>query len=203
MSPRAGPGRVRRFAREECATLSVETVIVFPFLLWALAAVHVFWDGYRTSASSLKATYTVSDLISRERTPLDQEYLDGMRGLFDTLAGGGRAGGARRDGPTSLRVSVARERIDSQTELASGEIEYQTTLVLDWSHVAGAGLDAAATIEELEPHIPRLAPGDQLLIVETETPWSPLLEVGLTAWSMPNVAVTRHRFGQRFCWERC
>ena len=183
--------------------LSAETVIVFPFLLWTLAAVHVFWDGYRASTAALKATYTISDLMSRKDSVLDQGTLDGMRSLLDTLAAGGRVGGAARDGPAALRVSVVRERIDSQTELADGTVQYETTLVVDWSHVSGADVAAVASLEEIEAHVPELAPGDQLLVAETLVPWSPLFGVGLADWRMENVAITRHRFGQRFCWRSC
>lgn len=195
--------RAAAFARDERGTISVETVILVPLLLWVLAAVHVFWDGYRTSTDAVRSTFTLSDLMSRDDEPLDQVGLDGMRALLDALAGGGRAGGSLRDGPSSLRVSVARNRIDSQTEGADGVVTYATTLVLDFSQVSGATMAPVASIDDISAHVPTLAPGDQLLVVETTVPWSPLFGIGLEARQMHNVAVTRHRFGHRFCWEAC
>ena len=193
--PRAALAAAAAFARAEAASLTVETVFVFPFLIWALAAVHVFWDGYRMSTASLKATYTVSDLVSRKSTPLDQTYLDGMRAMLDALAGGGRAGGTARDGPAALRVSVVRNRIVS-------EDPRQTALTLAWSHAAGA-MAEVTDLSEIEADLPALAPGDRIVVVETRVPWSPLADVGLTTRAFGNVAVTRPRFTGQVCWEAC
>jgi hypothetical protein len=180
----------------------VEAVIVFPLLLWALAAIHVFWDGYRSSMASIKATYTVSDLLSRQTGTLGQARLDQMAALLDTLAGGGRAGGAGRDGPSALRVSVARLRIDEQITVEGADDDVDTTLVLDLSETSGA-IGRVTAIAEIEAHIPPLAPGDSVLVVETRIPWRPLLQVGLDERDLVNVAVTRPRADPQICWERC
>ena len=192
-----GPiARAAAFARGDGAGLTVETVIVFPFLLWALAAIHVFWDAYRADTASLKATYTVADLISRGTSTLDQAYLDGMRGMLDALAGGGRAGGAGRDGPAALRVSVVRNPTEA-------EEPDEDALWLEWSHVSGQNVAEVADIAEIRAHVPTLAEGDRAVVLETLVPWSPLIELGLPARRFQNVAVTRPRFGGRVCWESC
>ncbi len=187
--------RLAAFARGEGAGLTVETVIVFPFLLWALAALYVFWDAYRADTASLRATYTVADLISRGGSRLDQPYLDAMRGMLDALAAGGRAGGAGRDGPASLRMSVVRNPTPA-------EEPDEDALWLEWSRESGdvARVDAIA---EIRAHVPALAEGDRVVVIETLVPWSPLVELGLPARRLANVAVTRPRFGGRVCWESC
>ena len=180
------------FARGEEAALTVEAVIVFPMLLWALAAIHVFWDAYRADTMSLKATYTVADLISRGEATLGQPYLDGMRGMLDALAGGGQAGGAGRDGPAALRLSVVRNPTPA-------EEPDEDALWLECAHVSGEGVAPVADIAEIRAHVPALADGDRAVVLETLVPWSPLIDVGLPARRLQNVAVTRPRFGGRVC----
>lgn len=195
--------RLAAFWREQRATVSVEAVIVLPVLIWTLGATHVFWDGFRTSTSAVKAAYTISDLLSRQRSAIGQEHLDGMRTLLDVVASRGPSEEIDPNARGSIRVSVARARIDSQTAGADGEVAYETTLVLDWSRVAGDALSPAADVEAIRAHVPPLAPGDQLLVVETAAPWTPPFGDVLPGRTMTGVAITRHRFGQRLCWEAC
>ena len=180
--------RAAAFGRCERGTLSVEAVIVFPFLLWSLAAIHVFWDAYRADTTALKATYTVADLISRGQATLDQTYLDGMKGMLDALAGGGR------DGPAAMRLSVVRDPTDA-------EEADEDALRLECSYVAGEDVAAVTDIAEIRAHIPALAEGDRVVVLETQVPWSPLIDVGLGARRFENIAVTRPRFGGRVCPE--
>lgn len=152
--------------------------------------------------ASIKATYTVSDLLSRQAGTLDEAELDLMRDLLDALAGGGRAGGAGRDGPSALRLSIAHLRIDEQTPVEGAPDEVETTLVLERSEVSGA-IDRVADIAQIRAHIPPLAPGDSVLVVETRVLRKPLLQVGLSDETLVNVAVTRPRADPQVCWESC
>ena len=203
----AGPLRAWRvglagFARGEGAALSVEAVLIFPLLLWMTAAIYIFWDGFRAVTVSLKATYTVSDLVSRNPVGLDQDYVDGLQEMLDFLAGGARAGGPTRDGPTALRVSRVRLAILDQTPVDGGPDEYVTELRLERSGHS-EGVDPLSDISEIEGHIPMMAPGDQVFVVETFVPWSPLSDVGIPARTIEHVAVTRPRFVSEVCWEAC
>ena len=194
---RSAPGR---FARAEGAGLSVEAVIVFPFLLWTLAATHVFWDGFRTVTVALKATYTISDMMSRKPLELDQPTVDGMHEMLDFLTGSGRAGGTGRDGSAALRVSVVRLAITGQTPVKDGPDTVVTELRLECSETVG-GVEAVSDIAQLKPHVPPMAPADRAIVVETFVPWAPLSDVGLAARSIEHVAVTRPRYVGEVCWD--
>ena len=183
--------RLRAFARDEGASLSVEAVIVMPVLLWALMATYVFWDGYRVVTRSLTASYTVADLISRERGAIDGAYLDGMRGVLDALADGGRTGGQGRDGPAALRVAVVRN--PTKAEESDAEV-----LTLECADASG-DIEAVTDIAEIRAHVPALADGDRIVVLETLVPWSPIMGVGLPARRFESVVVTRPRFGGRVC----
>ena len=190
----------RRFVRAEGAGLTVETVIVFPFLLWTLMAIHVFWDGFRTVTVSLKATYTISDLMSRKPVELDEPTVAGMREMLDFLTGGNRAGGTGRDGSAGLRVSVVRLAITKQTPVEGGPDEIETELRLECSEPIG-GVEPVRDIAELAPHIPAMAASDRAIVVETFVPWAPLSDIGVPARMVEHVAVTRPRYVGEVCWD--
>ena len=187
--------RALPFACDESGSLSVETVVVLPALLFTLMAIYVFWDGYSTSTRSLTATHTVADLVSRERGVLDQPYLDGMRRMFDALTTGGAPVEEGGDGPTALRVSL----VENPADAMEPDEDVRTLL---WSHAAGS-LPEVVDIAEIAALLPALADGDHIVVVETVAPWSPLIDVGLASQRFESVAVTRPRFGNRLCWESC
>ena len=39
--------RLKAFGRNDAGSVSVEAVIMFPILLWAFAAMFVFWDAFK------------------------------------------------------------------------------------------------------------------------------------------------------------
>ena len=192
-------GAAASFLRRAEGAVTVETVIVLPVLVWTFVAMAVFWDAYRAGTVALRATYTIGDLVSRETRCLDQGYLDGLRGVFDSLAASGRPGGVGRDGPSAIRVSWVRERI-TNVESRDGEPDLVTTETeLQASYVSGA-IAPVAALGDIEDLVPPLAPGDQLIVVQTSVPWTPVMDVGLIARDFEGVATTRHRFNEIVCW---
>ena len=77
---------ISRTARDERGSFSVEAILMFPMLVWAFMAMFVFFEGLRESNINLKATYTISDLLSRETDLIDQTYLDGMNNIYAWLS---------------------------------------------------------------------------------------------------------------------
>lgn len=193
-------GIVRRLLRGTEGAITVETVLVLPVLVWTFAALTVFWDAYRAGTVALRATHTVSDLVSRETSCLDQGYLDGLGGVFDSLAAGGRPGGVGRDGPSAIRVSWVRERILSVTSKDGEPDEVRTETELQGSQVSGV-LDPVVDLAEIAHLVPALAPGDEMIVVETSLPWAPIFDAGLLARNFESVATVRHRFNEIVCWE--
>lgn len=199
-------------ARRERGALSVETVIIMPVLLWVLGAMYVFWDGYRAASVATKATYTVSDLLSRRTDPIDQVFVNGTRTLFASLASGGRPVPVPGD-DTAIRVSVVTNKVvdvdgllDDVLAAAGGIIDADapsTELTLAWSTASGV-LDPLVDVESVRAAIPDVSPGDQVIVVETEVAWEPLFAgVGLPGRRFRHVAVTRPRFVPRLCWLAC
>ncbi len=168
---------VRRFRRSERGALSVETVIMFPILLWAYGAMFVYWDIYKNLNTNLKATYTIADLISREPDPMTPAYIDGAGGIYRYLL--------RSPDDGDIRVTVVAMDSDPVTNA--------NVLALRWSY--GTNQMAPRTdLTGIAGEIPIMAAGDNLIIVESRVAWDPPMLFGLEARQITNRVFTSPRF---------
>lgn len=169
---------LKHFQRDETGALSVETVVVFPILLWALGATFVFWDAYKTRNINLKATYTVADMISREVDAITPAYVDGMNDVFRFLTSG--------DHDNDLRVTVVKMGLAEDGETP----QYK----LVWSHSTDAAMPPVDDITTIEAKLPMLAIGDQLIVVESKMYWEPIFRIGLDARQLNQFVFASPRF---------
>ena len=178
---RAPFAQMRRFLRDETGTLLAEAVIVLPLMLWAYMALFVYWDAYRSINTVQKASYTVSDMVSREMVTLNAQYVPGMRDLMRYLIG--------RNQDIKLRVtSVAWSDANKRFEV-------------DWSRSPDSKMPqlTTATIADLAYRIPKMADGDRVMLVETEVAYHPAFNVGLSDSTLKQFIVTRPRFVPKIC----
>ena len=78
-------GQFRKEEEEEGASQSVEFLLSFPLLVWALLATLQYFDAYRTQLISTKASITLGDMISREKGTFDSTYMEGTSDLLNFL----------------------------------------------------------------------------------------------------------------------
>ena len=71
--------QLRRFRSETRGAAVLEAVIITPVLIWVYVGSFVFFDAFRTYSNSVRATYAVADVISREQNNLTPFDLDGVR----------------------------------------------------------------------------------------------------------------------------
>ena len=174
--------RAKQNFRREDGTFSVEAVLMFPLLVWAFVAMFVFFEGLRESNINLKATYTVSDLLSRETELIDQDYLDGMNNVYAWLS--------RSPNDVNLRVTVVR--YDAATD----------SHITVWSRGVGKpDLTQEQVDEYISPQVPIMADADSAIVVETWTTYTPVMDIGLTESDIYNVVVTSPRFSEQLLWE--
>ncbi len=181
--------RLARFRRSERGSMSVEAVLIFPILLWAYAAMFIYWDAYKTKNLNLKATYTLADLISRERWPITENFVDGMNEVYEFLI--------RRNEGNDIRVSIVTY-VEHPINPALDPI-----LELNCS-IATGSLSEYADAEPFANNLPSLTLGDQLIVVETQMTWSPpfsfgLERVGLDTQPFGDFIFTTKRFPGRLC----
>lgn len=168
---------IRRFLRDEDATIIAETVVVLPILLWAYIGLFVYWDTFRTINTLQKATYTISDMISRQQTGIVSNYINGAHSVLDYLIDDGVVSTLR---VTSVTFSQANNRFE-----------------VHWSRTTdGAKLPALTTVslQDYSAQIPVMTPGDYVVIVEVILPYTPAFNVGLGPQTFSQFVVTRPRF---------
>lgn len=172
---------LRRFGRDESGVLMAEAIIVLPFMLWAYLALFVYWDSYRAINSAQKAAYTISDMLSREMVTLGNNYVPGMRDLMRYLL----------DNDQTVKIRVTSVTW-SQTN---------TRFEVDWSRSPDKALPqlTTATIQPLADHIPAMADGDRVMLVETEVKYHPAFNVGVNDQVLKQFIVTRPRFIPKIC----
>lgn len=167
--------RLRRFAKDARGTLTVEAVVMFPILFWAILSMLVFFDAYRQSSINVKAALTLSDMISREVDPINAAYLNGAVSLFQELA--------RSHTAPKLRVTVVYYDLESDT------------FNVDWSHQrGGVTVLTTADIQLMTDRLPIVWNNERLIIVETWSDYNPPFNVGIARQDLYNFVFTRPRF---------
>jgi Flp pilus assembly protein TadG len=168
--------QLRAFRRNSEATVTVEFALYTPLLLWLFAAIYTYFDAFRQETVNLKAAYTISDLISRETTTLNETYIDSMYKMSQLLI--------RSDSNITLRISVVRWDEDNNR------------YYVDWSKVRGDSLTAwtNATIDSIKTDLPTMPDEERVILVETRNEMNPAFKVGLPKLDINNFVFTRPRF---------
>lgn len=159
------PHIMRQFRAGEAGSISVETLLILPVVLWAFMATVGFYDAFAARTASERAAYTVSDAIGRQADQaITPDDLEGYNRVFSYLA--------RSQPNTRLRVTSVFWH--------PGEQEYQVA----WSYATNNGIPL--TTETLTPaliaRLPVLATedGDQaretVYITETRLAFNPIME---------------------------
>lgn len=189
-------GGLRRFGRDESASMSAEAAIIAPLLFWAFLATYTYFDVYRVKNVALKSNYAVSDLLSRETNVIDMTYINGARNLFRYLT--------QTNSESWIRVSVVT-CVDG-CAVKGGDNTGPRTLAADWSKATdGIPTFSDADINEhFDPIIPLIAAEERVIIVETtmeyEPPFSSSL-TGITHQVFSDIVITRPRFAPKLCFE--
>lgn len=175
-------GLLLRWLRDTRGTLTVETIIVLPMLLVAFLALVVFYDAFRTQKVNVSASYTLSDLISRQVAPITPAYMEGLHDIYDHIS--------RTNHATSLRVSSVYWNVIAQ--------EYQVV----WSYATrgGAALGNAELNQSVDrlPIIPR---SDTVILMEAVMHYRPPVTLGLGNQRFAHFVVTRPRFAPQIVFQ--
>jgi len=178
---------LRRFLREQCGTVAVETVIVAPLLIVGLIYSYEYFDMYRAQSVRDKATYTMADILSRETAVVDDTYIDNAKSLFDSITDDRSA--------NQLRISVIRYHFDP----ASGVDEFE----LRWSETRGSGVLAPLTdndVRDAHEVFPTMVNGQDLIFVENFATYQPVVTNGLLSdVSLDTRMFMTLRFASQLC----
>ncbi len=179
---------IRRFLRSEQGGLSVETVLIFPLLLWAYAALFIYWDAYKAQNINLKATYTIADMVSREQVAIIPGYVDGSNDAYRYLI--------RSNDGNDTRVSIVEFNTSDPANPNAPAV-----MRLRWSYATGAA-QPHVDLSVLGNQLPMMPIGAELIVVETTMHWKPpfsftLIPTGVDARDMDNFVFMSPRFVAR------
>lgn len=174
----------RGFARRDEGSISIEAMIILPVMFWTFLAMFSIFETFRTYGITQKAAFTISDAISRETLPIDDEFLDGAHDLFEYLS--------LSNGASSIRVSSLY--YDAPND----------RFWRDWSQVRGGATPLSnSDVETWTDRLPVMPNNERILLVETWTTYDPVFRTGLERQNIGNFVFTRPRYAPRVCWEFC
>lgn len=101
--------RFKAFLRDEDGLILAEGILMLPLLIWALVAMFIYWDVFRTINVTQKAAYGVADLLSRQRDTIPLNFANGLQNVVDFLTPGGHPVIMRI---TSLQYDAANDRYE-------------------------------------------------------------------------------------------
>ena len=141
-----------RFLRDTRGSVSVETVLIAPLLVWGMVSTYVFYDGFRTKSRVQIAANTVVDVLSRQTDTITPQFVNDLNNIFDVLA--------TSRGSTSIRVTSV-----AQTSAGAAP-------VIAWSH-GTRGIPPAQALTDLTGVVPPILTGEAAVVVETFGTWTP------------------------------
>ncbi len=167
--------QIRRFWKDDSAAVAMETVLITPVLVWTFIASFVFFDAFRTYNSSIKATYAVADIVSRQTNMVYGYDIEGMAQIFDHLV--------RNNGDARLRV----------TQIFYDGVNDQHTV--DWSYATnGEARLFTSNMVDIEELLPVMAHAERVILVQSFIPYQPIFNSGLDVITFRNFTVTRPRY---------
>lgn len=200
--------KLKNFVRDtNGASVAVETVVILPIALWALAAMGIYFDVLRTNSNAEKASYTIGDMLSRETNPITNDYMNNTRTLFETLLGTSYSSDVEVDPDTGEETVFVSASAD--TDYSSMRIsvitwhEDENAYELDWSQTRGSNFQALATADlvGIADSLPLMADQDTIILVETHMVYEPIMNVGLGDQDIETFTFTRPRYAPQLVFE--
>jgi hypothetical protein len=169
------------FRRQENGTLSAEVVLALPVFIWCIFGMYTYWDAFKSLNTTQKASFTISDLITREMQPVTEQYLNGMHDVLQYMVSDKL--------PVEMRVtSVTFSGVRNRYEVEWSRSPYSERPALSTS-----------SLQALVNKIPILADGDSIILVETWAEFTPFFDLYLTEDEFEQFIVTKPRFVPRIC----
>ncbi len=163
--------------RREDGSVTIEAIIMLPILAAFYCATFVWFDAYRQKTLVMKASYAVSDVLSRQEE-VDEPYLDNMRDVLDYMIPSNAA--------PKMRISLINNIYDD---------DGNTAYTVVWSYGPNGMNDLTQEdIDRDSSWIPVMGDDDNVVVTETAVLHQPIFRVGIEDKVYRNTIVTRPRF---------
>ena len=182
---------LRSFLGTHDGTMSLEFMLVLPFLVWAHLGLYVFWDIFRTQNAVQKMTYSLSDTLSRQMGSVRLEDLIGLSGTKTFLSD--------NHSDVTLRItSIYYTDVLPNEDLSHG---YHVL----WSYSDASTVMSALSEAELTtliPKLPVLTDGESLIVVESTVQYNTSYNISqLENFDYTCMVATRPRFVPKIALE--
>jgi len=174
--------KLRNFLRDSTAAVAFEAVIITPILAWCFVGSFVFFDAFRTYSASLKATYAVADVLSRQTDTMYATDIEGLADIFVHITRNPYGG--------SMRVSQLAWDADT------------SAFSINWSHGSHGETEMRSQdLPGILDQLPVMVDGERVIVVETFIPYRPYFNVGLNDLEFNNFTITRPRFAGQLAYD--
>ncbi len=201
---------IRKFISETRGSIAVEAVLILPVMATMFIFFTVYWDAYRSKNLAQKATYTIADIISRERAQIVPNYAKSFVRVFNYAA---EVPGTLN--VTNYETSAAIIRVTSVTFTEGEDEDDEGQVNMVWSISSDPRRMPEwtnDTIDDIADQIPAMLDGDNIIVVESRMRWQPkftaamagnLLGESSTGWftarDIDTFATVRPRFVPKVC----
>lgn len=184
-----------RFRTDERGSIPIEGLLGALMLLTWYAVAFQFYDAFRMRAVATRASYTVADMLSREKLNVGPTYVGGMQKVFDFITN------ATINRQTWIRVTMFhcpatetdKRPCDGETkdfavdrDGSGNEVSYATLADIS-THT-----DASLKLEGYR--IPKMAAGDTAVLLESSYWYNPVLGIGTKELAVDGKNFTRNGF---------
>ncbi|MEL6913440.1 MAG: hypothetical protein AAFP13_02955 [Pseudomonadota bacterium] len=182
--------RLRQVWQDTAGSLTVETLICLPFLLWCPIATLVLFDVYHEDLENERVAHAFGDLLSRETSLVTDDYLSSFTAMHGFITDS--------RGPAAQRVTIV------------GWDDTTSTYEVRWSRMLGSNKvnapfqDMTSTMLNTMPYtsrLPQLEAGRFFVLTETWKVWVPPLNAVLGPREIYSSAITRPRMSGQICFS--
>lgn len=180
--------RFGTFLRDEDGLILAEGLLMLPLVIWALVAMFIYWDVFRTINVTQKAAYGVADLLARQKADITPAFANGLQKVVDFLTPGGH--------PVKVRITslecVGTPGPTGTSGCTATDGNYK--LLFSYSPEGKTSVLTEANIQNWKNgKIPVLNHGESVFVVETEVAFKAQLQTAIAGFM---VGVEDAKYGQ-------
>lgn len=176
--------RLRIFRHRTGGSVTIEIIFALLILNLFLSAFAMIWVAYNAYALADRATYTINDLITRQRgVTLQRSFLDGLEQTAEFIID--------PDQNAALRFTQV-------TRVAGATANDPPTIRVDWSYSPCGVLPAAVPGPDFsEASLPMMAVGATMLVTDMQVPYVSTFDL-FPSLTFERRAVSLYRFEPSF-----
>ncbi len=176
--------RFQAFLREEDGLILAEGIMMLPLIIWAMVAMFIYWDVFRTVNVTQKAAYSVADLLSRQKDDIPVAFANGLQNVVNFLTPGGH----------EVAIRITSFECVSPTDLVCDSDSGSYRLLFSMSPQNKVPALTQAGIQNWRgSKVPVMNAGQSLYVVETEVQFQTQMKSVLAGFL---VAVEDRTYGQ-------